>query len=304
MFEIPTAQEFYSATLKANGFTPPEDTLEKVAAAQGINIETAKLANAFFTQMQLDGVDADPKTLLDDAMKMASAYLDLCQEQAKGAEKLAGELHKVAMRAMEDFLTHNRIELDANEAVKIAGLQAQSFLELTKREATFRQAESKVASLKMAEGFKISAYNNLGTASPQTAGNLNIDETYRSMAEGYGADPAHLRAYVGAHVGPEHEREFLHGMVQAANQGHGKGGFPELVSHVHANGPAGAAPGAPAAAGAKPAGGLMSRPGALLGAGALGMGALYMMKKRREAPDQAAANRAGAIGNTAGLPAA
>jgi len=305
MFAIPSLQEFYSETLKSNGFTPKEDDLAKVAAANGIDIETAKLANSIFEQFQLDGVPFNsPKEMLESAMKMAGAYLELQKEQTDKATKLAADLHRVALHAVEGFLSNNRIELDANEGVKIAGLQAGSFQELTQREAELRQIETKLASLKFVGEIKIAnIYNSLGTAAPQTPENLNVDALYASMGEGYGADPAHLKAFVAGTVPEANRAQYHHALAQAAQQGHGKGGFMDLHNHVMQTGPAGAAGAGAGAAAAAAKPGLMSRPGVLLGAGALGLGALALMQKRRR-EREAGANRANAIANVAGLPAA
>jgi hypothetical protein len=147
MSAIPSPSEYYSEVLKANGFVPPADEIEKFAAAQKIDVETAKLARAFFEQLQLDGVQYEnAAAMFDDSIKIASGYLELVATKTAEAEKLAGDLHRAALVAMESFLAHNRIELDANEAVKIAGLQAASFQELTRREAQSRQLESEEAS--------------------------------------------------------------------------------------------------------------------------------------------------------------
>ena len=289
MFQIPTLHEFYTETLKRNGFEPSADQLEKVAAANKIDVETAKVASAIFEQFQLDGVQFEsPKDMLDNALKMASAYFDTVKSQQEEAEKLAGQLHKVALHAIEGFLTHNRIELDANEAVKVAGLQAESFQKLTQHEAELRRLTDKLASTKLS-----ASYGNLGANIPQVAENLHVDSAIAEIAQGYNADPSAVKEYLSAHVPDQHMKQHLHGMLQAAGQGHGRGSLPELHEHVMKNGPN-------AAAAAKP--GLLGRPGLLLAGGALGLGALALMKKKRE--EAAKANAGAGLANVANMPSA
>ncbi len=307
MFAVPSLDEFYSATLKSNGFVPPVDEIAKVAAAQNIDVETAKIARAIFEQLQLDGVPYESNAaMLADSIKMAGAYLGLIEESKAEAQKLAAELHKVAKLALENFLTHNRIELDSNEAVKIAGLQAQSFQELTHREAELRQIESKLASTKLdiekAAALPAGVYGNLGANAPQTPANLNIDAAHEHIAAAHGADPVAYKNLVSRTVDPANVHGYYHAALQDLKNS--SGNLPEfherLVSGAAAAGGASAAGGVAAAA--KP--GLMSRPGLLLGAGALGLGALHLMRKKKQERESAAMNRANAIGNVAGLPEA
>jgi hypothetical protein len=293
MFAVPSLDEFYSATLKSNGFVPPADEIAKVAAAQNIDVETAKIARAIFEQLQLDGVPYESNAaMLADSIKMAGAYLGLIEESKAEAQKLAAELHKVAKLALENFLTHNRIELDSNEAVKIAGLQAQSFQELASTKLDIEKAAALPAGV----------YGNLGANAPQTPANLNIDAAHEHIAAAHGADPVAYKNLVSRTVDPANVHGYYHAALQDLKNS--SGNLPEfherLVSGAAAAGGASAAGGVAAAA--KP--GLMSRPGLLLGAGALGLGALHLMRKKKQERESAAMNRANAIGNVAGLPEA
>jgi hypothetical protein len=328
-----TLREFYGETLKAAGFTPPEESTAKFAEASKIDVEIVKMAQSVFEQLQLDGVKYDtPKLMADDAMKIANAYFDHCKTAAAEAEKLAGDLHRVACHAVEGYLSQHGIELDANEGVKIAGLQAQSFQQLTQKQAELRQLETQAKEvtkevtktaqdgdplsdianampgkskkdIEMERG-KIAtfrAHDNLAGAQ----GQFNPDQTYANIANGFDqpmdveAVKRHIQSTPGVHENLGGYADALHAtkaQMPGAN-------FAQVHDAVMKNSNAGASAAAPAAGAASAAKPLLQRPGVMLGAGALGLGAAMLLhRKRQEA--QAAQNRQNAIAGAANLPPA
>lgn len=331
-----TLKEFYAGTLKAAGFTPPEDSIAKFAESAKVDVETIKTAQAVFEQLQLDGVTYDtPKMMADDAMKIANAYLDHCKAAAAEAEKIAGDLHRVARHAVEGYLAHAGIDLDADEGVKIAGLQAQSFQMLTQKQAELRQLETQAKEageagktaqdgdplsdianampgkshkdkMKDERGKTAASFAAYHTDTGGTPIAVNDEGTIANVAAHAGVNPEVMKAQIHGSVGPENVEAYgrHYGAAVDANP---KMPFsslhPQVVQAV--TGGAGGAGGAgraagSAATGAKP---FLQRPGVMLGAGALGLGAAMLLhRKRQEA--QAAQNRQNAIAGAANLPPA
>jgi hypothetical protein len=291
-----TLQEFYGETLKAAGYVPPADEIAKVAESRKIDLETVKMARSIYEQLQLDGVKyANEEARLDDSLKIAEAYVAHVKDNAAAAEKLAGDLHRVARHAVEGYLAQHGIELDADEGVKIAGLQAVSFQELTQKQAALRQLDIKAEELKTASEIPKVAFNTY----KQVPGGQMADPSLH--------DPAGSAAAVATHFGGD---PAVHGPVinqLATNAAGGEANLPAYYDALHAH--AMKNPGTTFAAahqavmagaqGAKPQG-LMARPGLMLGAGALGLGALYMMRKRK----QEAENRQRSMMGAAAMPTA
>jgi len=325
-----TLKEFYAGTLKAAGFTPPEDSTAKFAEAAKVDVETLKTAQAVFEQLQLDGVSYDtPKAMADDAMKIATAYLDHCKEAATEAEKLANDLLRVTKHAVEGYLAQGGIDLDALEGVKIAGLQAQSFQQLTQKQADLRQLETKAEDKTktaqdgdplsdianampgkskkeaMEERGKTATYR-VHDALAGGQGQFNPDATYKNIAAKFnepdvGAVQRHIEATPDAKANLPGYADALYATHQQMPQA----SFPQVHEATIANATAaqqagGAGKAIGAASGAKP---FLQRPGVMLGAGALGLGAAMLLhRKRQEA--QAAQNRQNAIAGAANLPPA
>lgn len=283
MFAPLDLKEFYSQTLKQAGFTPPEDQIEKFAASNQIDVETAKMASAVFEQLQLDGVKYDSQQdMFQDALKIAHAYADHVKEASAQAEKIAGDLHRVARHAIEGYLAQHGIKLDADEGVKIAGLQATSFQKLMQKQAALHQLEdeAKTATFAAFNRGQVSGLNE-----------FNPDQSALNVGTHIGASPTELQLIknhmTAANIPTEQQPEYfnqLHHEMTSTGQN-----FQQ--AHANVLNRMTAPPKSP---------GLMGRPGVLLGAGALGLGALYMMKKRREE----AAQRQGAIMGAASMPAA
>lgn len=289
MFAPLDLKEFYSQTLKQAGFTPPEDQIEKFAASNQIDVETAKMASAIFEQLQLDGVKYDSQQdMFQDALKIAHAYADHVKEASAQAEKIAGDLHRVARHAIEGYLAQHGIKLDADEGVKIAGLQATSFQKLMQKQAALHQPEDEAKTAGGGARYNPLPGGGTGTYDPSaTAIHLatlaGSDLTNAAQHAQYaGAVHSVLNAY------PEEHRSTIADQIAHGMETNGLN-FAQSHQRAHANFTA--PPKSP---------GLMGRPGVLLGAGALGLGALYMMKKRREE----AAQRQGAIMGAASMPAA
>lgn len=292
-----TIKEFYAQTLKQAGFTPPDDQIEKFASANKLDLETTKIASAVFEQLQLDGVKYDThQDMLQDALKIAHAFADHVKEASAQAEKIAGDLHRVARHAIEGYLAQHGIDLNADEGVKIAGLQAQSFQELTQKQAALRQLEllatlkfpeDKVASEKVAANI----YQSLPGAGAAGGGGMWDEEAtvqHLSNSAG-GTTPEHLTALKGrinADIQPHERPDYINAVTKEMHTT----GLPFPQAHSNVMGRLNQAP--------KP--GLMARPGMLLGAGAIGLGGLYLMKKRREE----AARRDNAVMSAASMPAA
>jgi len=293
MFTPLSLKEFYGQTLKQGGFTPPEDQIEKFAAANKLDIETTKIASAVFEQLQLDGVPyATPQDMFQDALKIAHAYVDHVKEASVQAEKIAGDLHRVARHAVEGYLAQHGIDLNADEGVKIAGLQAQSFQVLTQKQAELRQLEL-LAELKLPVA-------KTGAVAPSTfnvhdplpgggVGAWNPEASLANLNTQAGGSPEHLDAVkrlVGRDIQPHETPAYLDALHKEMSSTGGN------IAQAHS-----------AVMGrlnTQPKPGLMSRPGVMLGAGALGLGALYMMKKRREEE----ANRRSNVMSAAAMPAA
>lgn len=120
-------REFYLLSLNAAGVTPPPDELQKVAEAEGVSLEQAKLAQAYFEQLQLDKIPYENEGARSkDALLMAKAYMDHVKEARLEAIKVADGLLRVLEHAAEGYLAHNNIGIDARTAVKIAGMQSES----------------------------------------------------------------------------------------------------------------------------------------------------------------------------------
>jgi hypothetical protein len=357
-----TLKEFYAETLKAAGFTPPEDSIAKFAETNKIDPEIVKIASAVFEQLTLDGVKYEtPQLMADDAMKIATQYLEHCKAAAAEAEKIAGDLHRVARHAVEGYLAQHGIELDADEGVKIAGLQAQSFQELMQKQAELRQRDIEAKTAKMRpskpcskckgaifegcedehecaktaqDGDPLSDIANAmpgqshkdkmkdergktaASPTPQSFAAYHTDSsgipvahnpkgTISNLSLHTGIDPKVMKSQIESSVGPENVENYGHKYYEAAQQSPANTPFnvlhPKVVEAVKAN-PAAAAAGA-AGAGAAAAKPFLQRPGVMLGAGALGLGAAMLLhRKRQEA--LAAQNRQNAIAGAANLPPA
>ena len=288
-----TIKEFYAQTLKQAGFTPPEDQIEKFAAANKLDLETTKLASAIFEQLQLDGVKYEThQDMLQDALKIAHAYADHVKEASAQAEKIAGDLHRVARHAVEGYLAQHGIDLNADEGVKIAGLQAQSFQVLTQKQAELRQLEL-LAELKFPDtktgGVPSSTFNVHDQLPGGGVGAWNHDASLANLNAQAGGTSEHLDAVkrlVGRDIQPHETPAYLDAVHKemASTGGNVAQAHSAVMSRLNQ----------------APKPGLMSRPGMLLGAGAIGLGGLYLMKKRREEE----ANRRSAVMGAASMPAA
>lgn len=283
MFAPLDLKEFYSETLKQAGFTPPDDQIEKFAAANQLDVETTKMASAIFEQLQLDGVKYDShQDMFQDALKIANAYADHVKEASAQAEKIAGDLHRIARHAVEGYLAQHSIQMDADEGVKIAGLQASSFQKLMQKQAALHQPEGEA---------KEATFAQFRRSHPAGLNEFDADSSVGAVNQHIGGTPQDLQMLknhmTAANIPVERQPEYfnnLHHEMTSTGQN-----FQQ--SHANVVSRMSAPPKSP---------GLMGRPGLLMGAGALGLGAMYMMKKRREEAAQRQSNIMGA----AGMPAA
>jgi hypothetical protein len=268
--------EFYAETLKQANFEPPKEELEKVAAARNIPLETLKIARSIFEQLQLDGVPYESSSaMLEDSIKIATAYVNHVQDAKASADKLAGDLHRVARHAVEGYLSAQGIELDADEGVKIAGLQAQSFQKLARKEAAQRQLDSEASKKpEMTTGKCAEAADKTATTQytpvvhPDT---VDVPKSIESHALKRKMMPMALENMIESSVGSDKANVYLHhlGEVEKTHpylpfeQQHA-----EAVNRVYPNG--------------KPSPRILGmHPGVALGAGGLGLGALYLLHRNR-----------------------
>ncbi len=143
MFEPLSLKAFYTQTLKEAGFVPQPEQIEKFASDNKLDIETTKIAAMVFEQLQLDGVPYETsQDAFKDAIKIATEYVDHVKIASENAEKLAGDLHRIARHAVEGYLAqHGITDITADEGVKIAGLQATGFQKLEQKQAALPQQQ-------------------------------------------------------------------------------------------------------------------------------------------------------------------
>lgn len=234
-------REYYLTVLSANGFTPPEDTLTKVAAAKGKDFAVVKLAQAYFEQSQLDGMPyVDEKSRAADSMKMAEAYFAHVKEREDQAVKIATGLTQCLEHAVQAFITSNALALTPLEAVKVAGLQALSLIE----------AEVKTAMPAVAAG--------------PAPGGISTPHTTAALAThgNIGAVMDHYQVPAGSSM--QHVEDALQRYAQTSH------GMPVGTAHNHVL----------EAMRGQQGGSMLGGHGKMLAGAGLGLGALYLLNKR------------------------
>lgn len=115
--------DFYRQTMAANGLVIETEPVEKLAEARGVDPAIAKLAKAVFDQTRLDGIEYEhPKARLEDAFKVAEAYVSYMDEIKTSSTKLAADLMRVAAHAIEGYLAHNGVDMATSDGIKIAAI--------------------------------------------------------------------------------------------------------------------------------------------------------------------------------------
>lgn len=289
-----TPREFYEQTLKASGVTPPPDEIQKVAEAKGVPVEVAKLARAFFEQLQLDCVPYPNEVERgNDAMKMAQAYVEHVKEVNEGAVKVADGLLRFLLHQAEGYLSQNNIELSATEAVKIAGLQAES-ADIWDDEIKTANADREAKLANIPKDLKVPPPSKeAGIAGPgQDPAVLNFQDlgAQHLGPAAAGLSPAELQPQLAGRMGlrPDaagHEILARGRDLNALRAIHGDLPVHELLRL-----------GTPA----QPS--WLSRNAGMLGVGALGAGALYMLHKRHQENQEAKEREMNAL-RAAALPA-
>lgn len=277
-----SARDFYNETLKQAGVTPEPEELEKVASAQGVNLEVVKLAKLFYEQLQLDKVPYENEVdRATDAMKMASAYAGYVAEQEQEAVKVADGLLEHVETAIADFVKTNSMNLSAREALKVAALQSESADEY---EAAY---EAKLASMTVEDFLRL--VEEPKTASAVGAPVTSPSVVYQDEFGVAGLDPKGDAPFIKRDVfglapdAKDHEVYEMAKRVRAEHELNPGKSLSEIVHSVH-----------------NPPRGFFSRNAGVLGAGALGAGALYLMyrhnKQQQEEKDrQLMAMRAAAM---------
>ncbi|HSW49751.1 MAG TPA: hypothetical protein VLH09_06220 [Bryobacteraceae bacterium] len=132
---VPCSPEaFYKLSLAEQGFLPPdaEEAVTKVAEARQCSVEVVKLAQAYYEQMQKDGVPyEDPTIMVSDSFKLAEAYLEHQAVCAEEASALVSKLASTLIEAVSKFAEAEQLtELAPLALLKIAGLHAQEQLDV------------------------------------------------------------------------------------------------------------------------------------------------------------------------------
>lgn len=307
-----TPEEFYEATLANQGLLDnvrevtkeAEVKIAALAEERGLPVEVVKLAEAYYGQMDLDGLNYDDKvTQREDALKIAEAYYSHTQEVRAETVKVADAIMAAAMEAAEKVAAELGTDLNGFEAIKIAALQAdtaqafcdaqreeyqqwQECLERAKHAAVVAQARREMDPEWSEKVAALAPFPD-----PIRAEHVPIKDLASAVATSRGAAPN----FDFADAGYENPLEYLTtsfgdrlSNVPAAdhdklfrNVGSAWSKAPHLgIDEVMAAELANFAPKAAPSAGA---GDWMSKhKGKLLAGGLLGAGALYMLKKKRD----------------------
>ncbi len=132
---LKSAQQFYDEVLKQAELAPVRDDIAKVAEQLNVDTEQAKLAKAFYDQMQLDRLPFSDKQLAENAQKCAASYIAHRQAEftkaASAADaaltallKAAGELKIAGLTPAEILIVAARQLDSANEYTGDAILKA------------------------------------------------------------------------------------------------------------------------------------------------------------------------------------
>lgn len=273
--------EFYQATLAANGLTPPPMDLEKIASAEQKPVEVVKLAKAYYEQTQIDGVVFESEAARkENAYKMAEAFFEQVKEGQEVATKTADGLVRFLKHAAEGYLAQNQLDLSAEEAIKVAGLQLMG--EEDAAEAAIPPV--KLANTPMVPPAHASIYN---PGAPHNTASVNL----LNLASHYAGAPVTDLRHAAAVVHTAHGLQgpvTLEGSMASAHQ-YGQslahlsvGGTPnhtDVLAHMNA-------------ANTQP--GFISQNKVPLAVGGLGLGAMYLMHRKSEQERQKneATNRA------------
>ena len=121
--------EFYRNTLAAQQLTlPAPSDPEKVAQARGVSVPEAKLAEAFFQQMQLDNVEfPTAKEMADAAFKFAAKYRAHVEEQRKQAAAVADGAMLAMLKTAASIIQQHKIAgVTAADLLRVAAHQLDS----------------------------------------------------------------------------------------------------------------------------------------------------------------------------------
>lgn len=122
-----TPDQYYDKTLTAQGLKPVRQ-LEKIAAARGIDIETAKIAQHFWHKLNEDGLSyGSPQTHAEDSMKLAGHYAAYVKAHKKTAamkaDALATALKLAAVKIMQELKI---ADVSPEDALAAGALQADA----------------------------------------------------------------------------------------------------------------------------------------------------------------------------------
>lgn len=291
---IQTIEEFYNDTLKSAGVTRKPSDLAKIASEKGVGVEIVKLAKAYYEQLQLDDVPYESEKLRAvDAMKLASSYFEHVDKEQKTANDTADNLLRYLTHAAEGYCAHNNLSITGRDAVKIAGLQAESAEEAEKqvqKVAGFQTptAEAVEAATKFATTFipatsqytPSNFWEGIHGAKDANDGLFKIQDTLNRSG---------VSSLLPDNPNAAHATDFLNTYHQHQQSLPGGTSPLEIFKRM---------------GGQSQSGSWASKHVGGLAAGALGLGALYMMHKKNKAEEQDRQDRQMSALRAAALPPA
>lgn len=326
-------REFYEITLLNEGIEIEPEDLTKVAAAHEMDLETAKLAQAYFEQLQLDGVQYTSESeRFGDAVKMAKAYFEHAAEAHAEARKMADGLLAKAAESLLDYADGAGLEdvplselllaasKQAESAEAWAAEQAEKIATLDLIEHCLEEAKKEAEAAKEADGEAGEEGEKQAEEDEPKQAALTADDM-QGWWTGPEQHPAHLApetfgnaARMLKHQGPPEEaRRFLamrmgiddpghpdvdrsvHNLGVAAQQHiQEHGGLDDIASLINARGQIGQRP-------SGVSGWIKNNPGKSLGIAAAGAGGAYLLhrhlqnKKRQQQEAEIARLRAQAM---------
>jgi hypothetical protein len=293
-----TLSEFYAATMAQSGVdvTPPD--IAKLAEARGTDPQLAELAKSVYDHSILDGVTYDdPAVRLDDAFKIAGAWLESRAALEADATKIAHAIRIAAETAVMQLIDEFGIDVEVDDAIKIAAFTHLPVLEEEKTSASGAgpaQPEAPSTADIMAQaaqqgyGPNSRIQASLAAAHKQNggAGPLGYHpETMHALIGAAmtphldeGAHASHGAGIVDRYVPKEQTREFYHHAGEIASAAANKGEqltADQIFSHARdkVNGVSDNKMLGFAQKNWKPL---------AAGGAALGLGAMYFMHKRKE----------------------
>lgn len=268
-----TIQDFYLETLREAGQAPKPIELEKIASEKGVGVEVVKLAKAYFEQLQLDGIPYEHEQLRAvDSMKMAEAYFAHVNETKEAAVGTADGLLRFLEHAAEGFCAQHQIPLDGREALKVAGLQAESAQEYEAHKTAAFQSG-------VVDGASMGAGSSPAASPSHQPGQMYLPDTVHQQM---GHPNLERAIYL---TKQEHPAAKLETGADLAN-------FKNNIQYGHSNAPA------------QGVGSWLQRNQGTAALGALGLGATYLWHKKNKEEENMRRDREMSALRAAALPPA